>query len=153
VGVRSSVGVAARVAMVLAALVQLTALGEAAEPVEFVVVVNAANRLESLPAAQIAAFYLKKSTRWPDGSEVKPYDRAGENAIRSAFTHEVLGKELEQVRSYWQQQIFSGRGVPPTELPSDKEILEAVAAHPGAIGYVSAGTPLGSGVRVLRRWL
>jgi ABC-type phosphate transport system substrate-binding protein len=144
----------ARVLLVFAASFALASSfarsGRAAEGGEFVIVVNAANRLESLPVAQVAALFLKKATRWPDGSEVKPLERAGDNPVRDAFTRGVLGKELGQLRSYWQQQIFSGRGVPPTELPSDAEVLEAVGAHAGAIGYVAAGARLVAGVKILR---
>ena len=50
------------------------------------------------------------------------------------------GKKTTAVRSYWLQVIFSGRGVPPPEKPSDKDVIAYVKAHPGAIGYVAATT-------------
>jgi len=44
------------------------------------------------------------------------------------------------VKSYWQQQIFSGRDVPPVEKSSDAQVVAFVKQNPGAIGYVAEGT-------------
>ncbi len=41
------------------------------------------------------------------------------------------------MRSYWQQVIFSGRGLPPPELPDDAVVVAYVLSHRGAIAYVS----------------
>ena len=40
------------------------------------------------------------------------------------------------------------RGVPLTELPSDRDIVLFVQGNAGAVGYVSPGTPT-AGVSVL----
>ena len=47
------------------------------------------------------------------------------------------------VRNYWQQRIFTGRGVPPPELASEEAVIKYVTDHPNAIGYVSGAAPLG----------
>ena len=47
------------------------------------------------------------------------------------------------MRSYWQQRIFSGRGVPPPELESDEAIVAYVLKHRGAVAYVSPNAKLG----------
>ena len=52
------------------------------------------------------------------------------------------------VKSYWNQQIFSGRDVPPVEKKSDAEVLTFVRSTPGAIGYVSDAAAV-DGVRVV----
>ena len=61
----------------------------------------------------------------------------------------ALGRSVSAVRAYWQQQIFSGRNVPPVERPSDAEVLTFVKEHPNAIGYVSASTPAIDGTKTL----
>ena len=61
----------------------------------------------------------------------------------------VLGKTVSAVKSYWQQQIFAGREVPPVEKTSDAEVIAFVKANRGAVGYVS-DTAAVTGVRVLR---
>ena len=46
---------------------------------------------------------------------------------------------------YWQQRIFSGRDVPPPEFELDREVVEYVLKHAGAIGYV----PLPANIQAL----
>ena len=61
----------------------------------------------------------------------------------------MLHKSVSAVKSYWQQQIFSGRGVPPTERSTDSEVLAYVRSNPNAIGYVSSAAALGGSVKVV----
>ena len=58
-------------------------------------------------------------------------------------------RDTGSVKSYWQQQVFSGRAVPPPALDTDAAVLEFVRQHPYGVGYVSASTPLTSEVRVI----
>jgi ABC-type phosphate transport system substrate-binding protein len=53
------------------------------------------------------------------------------------------------VKSYWQQQIFSGRDVPPPEKQTENDVVAFVRSNPGAIGYVSKGVDIGRGVKAL----
>jgi hypothetical protein len=56
----------------------------------------------------------------------------------------MLGRPVAAVRSYWQQQIFSGRGIPPPELDGDQAVVKFVLQNEGAIGYVSGNAELGA---------
>jgi hypothetical protein len=56
---------------------------------------------------------------------------------------------VSEVKSYWQQQIFSGRSVPPVEKASDAAVVKFVEATAGAVGYVAPDAPTG-GLRVLK---
>jgi ABC-type phosphate transport system substrate-binding protein len=113
------------------------------------VVVNSANAASSATRDEAAKFFLKKVTSWPGGQAVQPVDQSKDSAVRKAFSQAVLGKDVAAVESYWQQAIFSGRGVPPPEKPSDADVLAFVRANPGAIGYVSGGADLGASVKEL----
>jgi ABC-type phosphate transport system substrate-binding protein len=115
----------------------------------YVVVVHAKNATRSLPKEQVARLFMKKDVRWPDGTKVEPVDRDPEAAVRKSFCQSVHGKDVAAIKSYWQRQLFSGRDTPPPELASDRAVLEYVASHPGAIGYVAAETALPAGVRAL----
>jgi hypothetical protein len=68
--------------------------------------------------------------------------------VRGLFSETVLARHVAAVRSYWQQQIFSGRDVPPVEKKNDAEVLEYVRTNRGAVGYVSEASPA-SGVKVV----
>ena len=113
------------------------------------VVVNSANAASSMSREDVAKLFLKKTTSWPGGQAVMPVDQGKDSAVRKAFSQGVLNKDVSSVESYWQQQIFSGRAVPPTEKGNDADVLAFVRANPGAVGYVSGGAELGASVKEL----
>ena len=116
----------------------------------FVVVVSASNPVSSITRDQASKLFLKKTPTWDNGrGEVVPVDQPEGSAVREAFTKAVLRKSVSAVKSYWQQQIFSGRGVPPTEKASDSEVVSYVRANPNAIGYVSPAAASAGGVKVV----
>lgn len=112
------------------------------------IVVNAKNPVSTLRRAKVAAYFLKKSTRWDGGGAVQPIDQAEDSPVRAAFTQGVLGKSVTAVKSYWQQRIFSGRDLPPPEKASDDEVIAFVKSNERAIGYVSASAEL-AGVKAI----
>jgi ABC-type phosphate transport system substrate-binding protein len=117
-----------------------TAMADSPPP--FRVIVNAKNPATALSRDTLADLFLKKSTRWSDGETVRPVDLRPKSETRRKFSENVLKRSVAAVRSYWQQRIFSGRGIPPPELESDEDVVGYVARHRGAVGYVSAGAAL-----------
>jgi ABC-type phosphate transport system substrate-binding protein len=109
---------------------------------EFRVIVHPKNRIQSASKKFLTDAFLKKTTRWEDGEAIKPVDREPKSAVRKSFTKSVLERSVAAVRNYWQQRIFSGRGVPPPELDSDEEVVAYVLKHRGAVGYVSGSAEL-----------
>lgn len=121
----------------------------AAEVAAFRVVVHAANPVTTLTKAELARLFLKKTTVWSDGRAALPVDLDAQSAVRRGFSRRVLQRDVASVKTYWQQMIFSGRGVPPAEKASDSEVLAFVRANNGAVGYVSSDTALGEGLKSL----
>jgi ABC-type phosphate transport system substrate-binding protein len=119
----------------------------AAEP--FVVIVNAANPVSSVPADQLASLFLKKVTQWKGGLPAAPVDLPPDSAVRESFSHQIHHKGTAAVKAYWQQMIFSGREVPPPEKASAREVVAFVSANRGGVGYVPVGTPLGAEVKAV----
>jgi ABC-type phosphate transport system substrate-binding protein len=115
----------------------------------FLVIVNTSNSASTLPKGEVAALFLKQVTTWPDGSPVAVVDLTDKSPVRNAFSRAVIGRPATAVRSYWQQQVFGGKAVPPTQRTSDAEVVAFVRDNPNAIGYVAAATPLGQGIRPL----
>ena len=115
----------------------------------FVVVVHPDNPHPSVSRTFLAQAFLKKTSRWEDGEGIYPVDRGAGAPVRRAFSEEVLSRSVAAVRSYWQQRIFSGRGVPPPEVASDEAVVAFVRRRRGAVGYVSPGAAL-QGVKVLQ---
>jgi ABC-type phosphate transport system substrate-binding protein len=123
-------------------LIALLGLGVArarAEDGAFQVIVNPANPVAAVSRDFLRDAYLRKATDWENGATIHPIDLAPRFPERARFTHEVLRKSHAQLRSYWNQQIFSGKGVPPAEAESTAAAIAYVLAHPGAVGYLPAG--------------
>ncbi len=120
----------------------------AGEPASYRVMLNASNPVTSMARSQVSSLFLKNVSVWPDGRPVLPVDLTEDSPTRQTFSKDIHRRSVAAIKSFWQQKIFSGREVPPPELPSDAEVIAYVKAHAGAVGYV-AQTPSDSGVKVL----
>jgi len=130
------------------ALLAIAAASAPAAAQEYKVIVNSANSTSDLPADVAAKLFLKQATKFPNGTPAQPVDLGKASGVRAAFSKGVLGRAVSAVESYWQQQIFSGKDVPPATKASDDEVIAFVKANPGAIGYVSASAGT-AGVKVI----
>lgn len=124
--------------------------GMAHAQTDFVVVVHETNPASSMSRAEVAKLFLKKTKKWEGGLRIAPVDQAPGRSARKAFTKEIHGRPVPAIKGYWQKMIFSGQSTPPPELESDRQVLDYVRRSSGGIGYVSAGTSLGNGIKVLR---
>lgn len=120
----------------------------AAPAASYKIIVNNSVAIDSLSKRAASDLFLKKKGTWDGGVAVVPVDQLDSSSVRGAFSSAVLGKTTAAVKSYWNQQIFSGREVPPVEKRSDTEVLSLVRSTPGAIGYVSEAAAV-VGVRVI----
>ena len=126
----------------------LLAAATSANAAPFYVVVNEANSISSLSYGELSDLFLKKSSRWADGSQVEPVDQRESSPVREIFTRNAHRKSEAAVRAFWQLRIFSGRDVPPPEKSSDAEVIAYVRNNPNGIGYVSGDTST-AGVKVV----
>jgi ABC-type phosphate transport system substrate-binding protein len=113
-----------------------------APPAAFVLIVNAGVKAQTLTKADVRAMFAKKTTRWADDMLVTPFDLIPASPVRSAFSEAIFNKSPQTVLSEWRQRIFTGQGTPPREVKDDASMIATVAATPGALGYVTAHTPL-----------
>jgi ABC-type phosphate transport system substrate-binding protein len=129
-------------------LLQLTGDVRAVEPSSgFTLVVNA-SRPAALSRRQVADYFLKRVSNWPDGTLVAPIDLSVASPTRAAFSKSVMGQPTEGVVRYWQQTMHSGRLTPPLVKP-EEGVLALVRATPGGIGYVTEGATLPEGVKTV----
>jgi ABC-type phosphate transport system substrate-binding protein len=139
------------IALLLVAPLALAAVGHAqpAAGSGYVVIVNPRNPSTSVTRRFLADAFLKRTTRWDDGEAIRPADLHSRSAVRRAFSEDVLRRTVAAVRTYWQQVIFSGRGVPPVELDDDAAAVRDVLRNRGGVAYVSAAADVGD-AKVLR---
>jgi ABC-type phosphate transport system substrate-binding protein len=119
-----------------------------AQDTSFKVVVNAANPIASISKDELSKLFLKKSTTWKNGHEVVPVDQSERSPVRESFSRQIHDRAVAAIKSYWQQQMFSGRSTPPPTKSSDGELLSFVQQNPDAIGYISSSAAI-SGVKVV----
>ncbi|WP_231552616.1 type 2 periplasmic-binding domain-containing protein [Alcanivorax nanhaiticus] len=100
-----------------------------------VVVVSQESAIDSLSQNQVRQIFNGQLRR-VSGISVKPLDLPNGSASRDAFYQQVTGKSAEQMKSYWARMIFTGRGMPPREVSSERELGMLVGSDPGFIGYV-----------------
>ncbi len=122
----------------------------AQESKSYKIIVNDSNPINTITKKDLAKIFLKKLTKWENGTTILPVDQLETSPVREAFSKDILKKTIAATKAFWQEQIFSGRGVPPPEKASDKEVIDYIKANPGAIGYISDSTNIPtSGVKVI----
>jgi ABC-type phosphate transport system substrate-binding protein len=135
-----------RIVLLVAALLTFAAASEV-QAQEFVVIVNPANPVSALTRDEVSKLFLKRTTSWSAGGQVAVVDLAKSSKVREAFSQAVHKRAASAVDSYWQQQVFSGKDVPPPEKGTDADVIAFVKSNPGAIGYVAAAST--DGVKVV----
>jgi hypothetical protein len=117
--------------MKMAALVALT-FAVLAAPIaraeDIVVIVNPAAK--PISKEQIADLYLGRS------GGLTPVDQPVGSAIYAEFYKKATGRDIAQVKAIWSRILFTGRGLPPKQLPDSAAVRQAVAANPNAVGYI-----------------
>ncbi len=124
-------------------------IASSAQQPGYQVVVNASNPVSMLSRADVSRIFLKRQPNWKHGGAILPVDLDHSSKTREAFTKAVHSRSVSAIGSFWQQQIFAGKQMPPPEKPEDEAVLSYVRTNPNAIGYVSVGTALGSGVKAV----
>lgn len=130
------------------ALAVLSATAAAQSRPQFRVIVHPSNPVTSVDQRFLADAFLKKVTRWGHDEAIRPVDLHADSPVRRHFSDDALKRSVAAVKNYWQQLVFSGRGIPPPEMDSDEQVVKFVLRNPGAIGYVS-GTANVEGAKVV----
>ena len=101
---------------------------------EVVVIANKAS--PDLTKEQVSDIYMGKLSTLPGGVAAVPHDLPESSAVREEYYSKLTGKSAAQVKSYWAKMSFTGKGIPPKEAPNSADMKKAIAASPGAIGYI-----------------
>jgi len=111
----------------------------AADGGPIVVVVNNSNPIENLSVADLRKIFLSDRSRWDTGKAVAPVIVAAGSPERSAFLKIVCSMSDAEFNKYFVHAAFTGTDLtPPKEVSSSRDVKTAVAASPGAIGFVRA---------------
>lgn len=111
-------------------------LASAVALADVVVVVGAKSPVGNLTAEQASKIFLGKTNSAPGGDKVEPVNQAEDAKPYEEFNRKVIGKSSAQVKMYWSNLVFSGKGKAPREVSGNAEVKKLVADNPGMIGYI-----------------
>jgi len=131
------------IALATLAIVLFSARPTIADDADFKIIVHPENRVDAIDRTLLRNAFLKKSTSWNNGATFRPIGLTSRFSARSRFVADVLKKTTSQLKSYWNQQIFSGKGIPPPESDSVSSVVAYVLAHQGAVAFVPASADVG----------
>lgn len=109
---------------------------------EVVLIVHAGNPTKTMTKKEVADYFLRRRIFWPDGVEAKPIDLPVKSLVRIDFSDKLLGRSAASVEVYWQRQKLTGGENAPPIVQKEQDVVQYVAEHPGAVGYVSTTVDL-----------
>jgi ABC-type phosphate transport system substrate-binding protein len=89
---------------------------------------------DTLSNTRLLDFYTGDVQTWNGEIAVVFFDLKPRTEVKKTFYH-YLGKSPSRMKSIWMKRLLAGEGEPPQTLGSNREMLEKVAATPGAIGF------------------
>ncbi len=125
-----------------------TSIGASAAGADVVAVVSATSQVMTLNPHQIRDIFLGKTNTFPNGGHAVPIDLTEGTPARDEFYAKLTGKSAAQIKAHWSKIIFTGRGLPPKEVPNGNEVKRQLAENPNAISYIDQNL-VDSSVRVL----
>lgn len=117
-------------------LLILSAASARGSPPTAEVIVSPALADVTLDRSLLRAVFTMRVRQWPDGSPVHVFVLPDDNPLSDRFYREHLGMYSYVLRNVWDRMVFTGTGLAPTVVPSEKEMSERVHSTPGAIGFV-----------------
>ncbi|MFZ5842040.1 MAG: phosphate ABC transporter substrate-binding protein [Pseudomonadota bacterium] len=111
---------------------------------EVAVVVHPSAGFDSLSEDDISRLFLGKAKSFPNGESAVPINQNEGEASRDKFNDAVVKKNASQLKAYWSQLVFTGKGTPPKDVGGSADVKKLVAANPNMIGYIDSGAVDGS---------
>lgn len=123
--------------LIMVLVLAILLVSTAALAADYVVIVNKSNPATVASQGDVKNYYLGKKTSWSDGSPIIVFTQDSSD-VHVGFMKQMVRKSPQQYATYWKKSLFTGTGLPPKDFASDDDMKQAVAAQPGAIGYISA---------------
>jgi ABC-type phosphate transport system substrate-binding protein len=108
--------------------------------IELAIILNKENPTEKLNPAEVKDYWLRRGAKkkWKTSNAlVMPSDRKAKCPEKELFYSKVLTLGVEDVEAYFAAKQYQSAEAPPEKLTTDKEVIEYVSNHPGAIGFVN----------------
>ena len=107
---------------------------------QMVIIANADLKIESISRPEVRDIFTGASATMRSGTRVKPI-LLKRGAAHDEFLAAYIGEKDSEFRSDWMSLLFAGKMFMPPSLDSEADVVEYVAKHSSAIGYVHKATP------------
>lgn len=112
------------------------------------IVVYAENPMEDISLNELRKLFEGRSTRLGDLAGVKLFQH---KPSRERFYEQALSTTVSRATRAWMALVFSGdAAVPPIDFERARDLVEAVAREPSALGFVPFSEVDTELVRILR---
>ncbi|MGZ3649878.1 MAG: hypothetical protein ACXVCI_09115 [Bdellovibrionota bacterium] len=92
----------------------------------------------SLTKDELHDIYFQNGGRLNGGQAVIPLDYKADNPLREQFYEKAFSRSQVQMKAYWAQRIFTGKGNPPMTVENAKEAATLILEkHENYIGYMN----------------
>ena len=121
-------------AQILILIPRLEAAGPATGgPEDLIIVVNKANKRNSITLAELREYFLRKRHTWGPGQKSVPIHAKSTTRVREAFNRKVLNMSVNEELQYWQNRKIKFGDSSIVEFGNN---LKAVFKIKGSISYV-----------------
>ncbi|MBI5150184.1 MAG: hypothetical protein HZA28_05385 [Candidatus Omnitrophica bacterium] len=103
---------------------------------DVVVIVNKDNPVQTVKKSALVRYFMKKTTRWDNGTRVVPVDLTVSDSVRQEFSEGILKKSPHEVEEYWIAESLTGGKSAPEIVTDSVLVKKRVAADAGALGYI-----------------
>ncbi len=97
--------------------------------------------VNTLSLASARSIFGMRQVKWPDNSRIQVFVLADTHPSHVALCKERLNLFPYQLRQSWDRLVYAGMAQAPIEVANEEELINRVAATPGAIGYVTKVKP------------
>lgn len=104
---------------------------------DLAVVVHPANALAGLTEDDVRRIFMGRMRMFPDSdASIEAVDQDEDSNAFSRFYSAIARLTPAKLKRQRASYLFSGKGRLPASLQDDASVIEFVASHPEAIGYV-----------------
>jgi len=122
---------------IVGVLIGLCAFGAHAQ---VIVIANPKLDISEIGRADVYHVFTGGSSALGNGTKVLPALQ-NDGKVEDEFLKNYIHKPHAAFMATWRSFVFAGQATLPKSLESDAEVVEFVATHPNAIGYIDKASP------------
>lgn len=90
----------------------------------------------SLTPPRLKSIFGMRTTTWRNGQPIRVFVLKDSSPLHVRFTKNILQTYPYSLRRIWERRVYSGTGIAPTIVKTEREMLKLIAETENAIGYI-----------------